>query len=390
MKREQITNQSEIALIYNVQNKLIKMGIRQKFPISLLPVISIPATLFFTSIFFIVPFFSTPINAKSKETGVLFLWEITSGEVWKSFGDDETQQKYKGEIKEGKPEGWGIALFPDGTKYMGQWHDGKQHGQGTFIFTSGEKMTGEWRENKEWNLTKYDINGEIITKYANGILLNDYKKEGVIFFRQEFGSMEWFESGDEEKHYKFEGEIENGKPNGWGIFTYPSGNIYKGNFKEGKFHGQGTFTSIDGKKGVGEFKENKPWNVIEFDKKDNIIAKYNDGVEIIVKKLVGTLFTRKEKGEWIWFEKGVEDEGGKYKGEIENGRPNGMGSLIYRNGTRYVGEFKDGSWNGRGVFFFPDGERWVGDFREDAPWDIRWIDRDGNIIAKWGNGVKLK
>ena len=141
---------------------------------------------------------------------------------------------------------------------------------------------------------------------------------------------------------------------------------------------------------MGEFKENKPWNVTEFDKDDNIITNYNDGVETVVKKLVGTLFTRKEKGKWIWFENGIEDEGGIYEGEIENDRPKGMGSLIYRNGTKYVGEFKDGAWNGKGTFFFPDGERWVGDFKEDAPWDIRWIDRDGNIIAKWGNGVKLK
>ena len=73
--------------------------------------------------------------------------------------------------------------------------------------------------------------------------------------------MEWFEAGDEEQDYIYEGEIENDKPNGWGTFTYPSGSIYEGEFKEGKFHGQGTFTSVEGKKGVGEFKENKPWNV---------------------------------------------------------------------------------------------------------------------------------
>ena len=367
-----------------MQNKLIKISMEQKFSVLLL------FTFFFTSIFFAVPFFSTSILAQSKETGILYLWEISSGKVWKSFGDDETQQKYKGEIKEEKPEGLGVTLFSDGTKYMGQWHDGMQHGQGTFIFTSGEKMTGEWKENAEWNITKYDINEKIIAKYADGVLLIDNKKEGVLFFRQEFGSMEWFEAGDEEQDYIYEGEIENDKPNGWGTFTYPSGSIYEGEFKEGKFHGQGTFTSIEGKKGVGEFKENKPWNVTEFDKDDKIISRYTDGVEIIEKKLVGVLFTRKEKGKWIWYENGVEDEGGKYEGEIENDRPNGKGTLIYRNGTRYVGEYTDGAWNGMGTFYFPDGEKWVGEFREDAPWNINWFDRDGNIIAKWGNGVKLK
>ena len=366
----------------------------EKISITLFKFISLPSVLFFilffTSIYFTIPSFLTPIFAQSKETGVLYLWEISSVKVWKSFGDDETQQKYKGEIKDEKPEGLGITLFPDGTKYMGQWHDGKQHGQGTLIITSGEKLTGEWKDDKEWNLTKYDLNGDIIAKYTNGKLLIYNKTEGVLYLRQEFGSMEWFESGDAEKNYKFEGEIVNGRPNGWGIFTYPSGNIYEGNFKDGRFHGQGTFTSVDGKKSVGEFKENKPWNVTEFDKDNKMITNYNDGVEISVKIMVGNLFTRKEKGKWIWFENGIEDEGGEYEGEIENGRPNGKGSLIYRNGTKYIGEFKDGAWNGEGTFFFPDGEKWVGEFREDAPWDITWLDRDRNIIAKWGNGVKLK
>ena len=86
----------------------------QKFSVLLL------FTFFFTSIFFAVTFFSTSILAQSKETGVLYLWEISSGKLWKSFGDDETQQKYKGEIKDGKPDGFGILLFLDGMKYLGQ------------------------------------------------------------------------------------------------------------------------------------------------------------------------------------------------------------------------------------------------------------------------------
>jgi len=211
-----------------------------------------------------------------------------------------------------------------------------------------------------------------------------------LFYRQEFGSLGWFTAGNEEKDYKYEGEIENGKPNGWGKFTYPSGSMHEGEYKEGKYHGQGTFTFAKGKKVVGEFKENKPWNVTEFDKDGNIIAKYLEGVELLDKKSKGVLFTRKVNGEWIWFENGIANDGGKYEGEIENGKPNGKGELIYRNGTRYVGEYLDGTWNGQGSFYFPDGEKWVGEFKQDAPWNIIWFDRDGNIIVKWGDGVKQK
>ena len=100
------------------------------------------------------------------------------------------------------------------------------------------------------------------------------------------------------------------------------------------------------------------------------------------------MFSYKEDGKWIWLENGDVGDGGKYEGQIENGKPNGSGSLIYRNGTRYAGEFKEGRWNGEGTFTFPDGEKWVGEFRKDAPWNINWYDKNGKISAKWSDGVK--
>ena len=60
-----------------------------------------------------------------------------------------------------------------------------------------------------------------------------------------------------------------------------------------------------------------------------------------------TLFLRVENGEPKWFENGDEDNDGKYSGEIENGKPNGTGSITFPDGREYLGEFKDGKeWNG--------------------------------------------
>ena len=101
-------------------------------------------------------FISFTAFAQSTDTGILYLWELSSGKVWKKFGDEKTQQIYKGEIKNQKPEGLGIMLFPDGTKYMGMWRFGKKHGQGTLTMSDGEKKSGVWKENKEWNIIKYD------------------------------------------------------------------------------------------------------------------------------------------------------------------------------------------------------------------------------------------
>ena len=135
--------------------------------------------------------FSAPLFGQVQQSGVLYLWEISAEKVWKRFGDDETQQKYKGEIKDEKPDGLGIRLFLDGTKYMGQWQEGQQHGQGTLSFADGSKLTGEWKEDKEWNIIKYDVDGRVKDKYVDGVKLVNNRKAGVLFFRQEEGLLDW-------------------------------------------------------------------------------------------------------------------------------------------------------------------------------------------------------
>ena len=50
---------------------------------------------------------SSPVIGK--ETGVLYLYESSSGFVLKSFGDAKVQPKYKGGITNGKPNGFGVT-----------------------------------------------------------------------------------------------------------------------------------------------------------------------------------------------------------------------------------------------------------------------------------------
>ena len=53
-----------------------------------------------------------------------------------------------------------------------------------------------------------------------------------------------------------------------------------------------------------------------------------------------------------------------YKGQVENGEPNGQGTLNLHNGEKYVGEWKDGrTWNGTKY------------------------DKNGNILYKIVNGI---
>ncbi len=328
------------------------------------------------------------LSAQVRESGILYLWEISGEKIWKSFGDDVTQDKYKGELKGGKPDGLGIRLFLNGSKYMGQWMDGRQHGQGTLTFPDSSKLTGTWKKGEKWNLVKYDNNGRVKDNYVDGVKLENNRKEGVIFFRQKQGIWDWYDNGNEITDYKYKGEYENGEPNGWGIFKYPTGELYEGEYKDGKTHGKGTFIYPNGSKSIGEFRENKPWNITEFDHKNKVIGEYVEGVfkEEVIEE--GILFTYKSEGKWIWQENGEPGEGGKYEGQIEYGKPNGKGSLIYRNGTKYEGDFKDGKWDGQGTLSFYNSEKWVGEFRKDAPWNITWYNKNGEVIANWSDGVK--
>jgi len=182
-------------------------------------------------IFIFLLLLTLPLSVNSEETGVLYLWEISSGNVWESFGDETSQQKYKGMISNGKPHGKGSLSYPD-----------------------GKSVTGEWRDGKVWNTEHYDKDGKVLGKSVNGEWRLSW---GFLFLRKVSGKWGWHEDGDAGKDYKYEGIIENGKPNGSGTYTSPGGNQYVGEFKDGIKHGQGTFIYASGSKYQGEWKDGK-------------------------------------------------------------------------------------------------------------------------------------
>ena len=133
---------------------------------------------------------SSPVIGQ--ETGVLYLWDTSSGQVWKPFGDSNLVPKYEGEIKNGKPDGlgtlydgWvmgqkvvgGVDIFhfcPSNSKdkctTIGEWKNGKLDGYATSTWGSF-KIKGEWRYGISWNTNTYrTIGGDVITsKTINGV-----------------------------------------------------------------------------------------------------------------------------------------------------------------------------------------------------------------------------
>ena len=84
-----------------------------------------------------------------QETGVLYQYETSSGIQWKTFGDGKVQPKYKGDIKNGKPNGQGTLTLPNGFNFVGEWRDGLINGQRTLTLPNGSKYVGEWKDGEK-------------------------------------------------------------------------------------------------------------------------------------------------------------------------------------------------------------------------------------------------
>ena len=83
-------------------------------------------------------------------------------------------------------------------------------------------------------------------------------------------------------------------------------------------------------------------------------------------------------------------DGIKYIGEFKDGKPHGQGTYTFTSGSKYTGELKDGLWIGQGTFTFPNGNKGIGEFSENKPLNITEYDKDGNIIGKYVNGNRIK
>jgi hypothetical protein len=192
---------------------------------------------------------SSPVTGQ--ETGVLYLYESSSGFVLKSFGDGKVQPKYKGEITNGNPNGFGVLTYPYGEK----------------------SVVGEWKNGKEWNTKHTKKDGTILGKFENGI----WNKMGVLYLDKRYGKYAWYEDDDGDNAGKYEGYFKDWIRNIHGKFTHSDGGIYIGGWKNGKKEGQGSETWPNGRMFFGEYRNGVTWNGKIFDKTKSIIRTVVNG-----------------------------------------------------------------------------------------------------------------
>ncbi len=288
-----------------------------------------------------------------QETGVLYLYESSSGFVLKSFGDGKVQPKYKGEITNGEPNGFGVLTYPYGER----------------------SVVGEWKNGKEWNTKHTNKDGILIGTFENGEWIGSI---GVLYIGKRNGEDGWYEekwegvvSENNMDYWKYEGEIKNGFPNGQGTSTYPDGGNYIGNHTDGQQSGQGTKTSPNGVKYEGEWKKGllNGQGKMTFPNGSSYVGVFKNGII--------NYGTRTSSGD-------------RYVGGMKNLQKHGQGEWTSNDGNKYVGNWKDGKFHGKGTLSQSDGTKTIGEWKNGDVWNSILYNKDENIYIKFVNGKEIK
>ncbi|MCG9873758.1 MAG: hypothetical protein MH321_03100 [Leptospiraceae bacterium] len=147
----------------------------------------------------------------------------------------------------------------------------------------------------------------------------------------------------------YAGRLKDKLPHGKGHIQFSNRGFYKGEWKEGKIDGYGIYQYPDSTKFIGQFRKNKRegWGKLE-------IGDYS---------LEGMWSSDSLNGQGI-----LTDPERKMKGIYERGiLVQGIGIIIYPNGTRYVGEGLMGKRNGLGRVESSEGKLLeVGEWKDDT------------------------
>lgn len=272
---------------------------------------------------------------------------------------------YVGNFKSNTYNGYGTYTFADGQKYTGEWKNGLFDGYGTMIYPDGTVKTGYWANNTFQGTTGTgsNLSGRMKTSSSTGCVSGDCdngygtytwstgeKYEGYWKdkMRNGFGT-NWFASGA-----KYTGNWKDDLKDGYGIYEYaPTTKFtkYIGNFVTDKLTGQGTLYHKDGTIESGNFKDNVYMGSYASDYTYNstkgskycIAGNCNNGYGIY-----------------------IFDNGDKYAGEWNNGQREGQGAYYYKSGIRYTGNFRNNTLDGYGYCLWTDGSYYIGEWADGA------------------------
>ena len=156
----------------------------------------------------------------------------------------ENRDKYKGEIKNGKPNGEGKLTTATGNIFEGNFKNGYLHGKG-----KAYSATGVSNIIYKGDIYEGDFNNG--ARHGKGTLYNEERNKYKYVGDWKNGLKDGdAEESSTDKHTnktaKYKGSFKDGRKDGSGINTDYDGNIYTGNFKDGEFDGKGILKYADG------------------------------------------------------------------------------------------------------------------------------------------------
>lgn len=158
----------------------------------------------------------------------------------------------------------------------------------------------------------------------------------------------------------YEGELEEGQPQGEGKATFANGDIYEGDWELGSLSGKGTYNWTDGDIYVGDWDGNE---------------RHGQGRQTYAD---GSIY----EGSWdkgVWQGRGkLTDAKGVYNGNWIEGKRTGKGTQKYKGGGEYVGKWEEDQRDGEGEMLYANGARYRGMWYNDR--------REGEGKMWWNNG----
>lgn len=232
---------------------------------------------------------------------------------------------YVGDFKDGKLHGKGMLKLPDGSRYIGNWVNQKREGKGRYTAPDGSEYFGFFKDN--------NFNGSGKMNYANKNVYNGEWANGLYEGQGELT----LATGD---YYK--GTFRAGVRNGIGTMVYADGSRYEGEWANDKRHGRGTLYYRDGQRITGQWNEDQylveDWEQLAFVGDTSRLRNCN------------TIPCNGGIGKYQY------NDGTKYVGSFENGKPHGNGSVFYLNGDRYDGGWQNDMPSGQGVMHYQNGQ----------------------------------
>lgn len=165
---------------------------------------------------------------------------------------------YKGDIVDGKRDGFGTQIFPNGYKYTGEWKKNCAHGNGKLEYTDGTFYEGEFNKNRiQQGVLSYHNGTCFAGKFALDERNKDKFAEGTIVFRNgdTFKGV-WHEGIPTSGIYINKHGVMKDYIKGQDFFDYDdkeggygkqilanTEDIYEGGFKEGRQEGHGFILS---------------------------------------------------------------------------------------------------------------------------------------------------